>query len=986
MTDRWINWIGRLAVVVGSFAGGVPAALAAGAASDNAGNYSAGTFTNGSNAGSGFAAWGFSLGANAVVDLADSTAGSGNINSTNDLSFRVYGGTGGTFADALRPFGSALSQGDVFSVTMAYNWNGGIRGLSINHAGGELMYLQYRGGNELAYGFAGGSDTVINSDYISTAVVAVAITQLAGNALSVTITRNDGFTTNLVSGALAGPATAVKFYNGGHDGDNVNYALFANDLAIVPNPASTLALSGHDAMAAGMTNELVLTRGGINVLAATFTLSSSEPAVASVPASVDLDSGATTTNFSIEGLDLGVVTVTATNVAYPGASHQVAVYDLGYDDSSYAAGSFTNGGNSGLGFQPWILQNNNGEGEGFTNYAGAFIGNSTFGGPDVNASSGDSFALYANGQGGGNPYANAIRQFNSELAVGQVVSFELGVNFRNGAKGVVFQNSGFGIFELGVYGDDYVYKVGNDTPVSLGWDYASDSAIKVEMARVAANAYNVTIIREGSAPETNMLNMVSLPGVPNEVRFFNFNTDSGDNANNLYFNRLALYSGVEIPTLSILGNDGMVVDKTNVFTVTRTGSTNDALVVTLSNSDAAVIDVPVSVEIPAGAISATFSVVALSNGVAVVGASGMNVVGDSWTVETFDIAYDDTTYYPPALFENAGNGGTGFQAWTFNLNDGPGEGYTNYVGAVISDSTFGGANVNSSLGSSFALYANAEGPSTNAPLAEAIRPFAAELAVGQSVSFDLGVNFRNGAKGVMFQNGGTWLLELAVFNDDYWYNVRSQGDNPVSLGWTYASDSAISVVLSRTAANSYNLSLVRSGSNPENSLIQSINMSQAPDRVRFYVYSTDSGDANNLYFNDLAMFTGTVGESLTDGIPNSWWDLYSIPGIDRVAAADYDDDGFTNYEEYIADTNPDNNTSYFDNRINSMSGTSVFSLQTGPTTNSRVYDIWWSTNLMANPQQWNRLGVTTPGNGGTLSLPVTNTDNRAYYRTGVALP
>ncbi|HMO98113.1 MAG TPA: hypothetical protein PKE26_03290 [Kiritimatiellia bacterium] len=981
-TLRGKQWL--VAGLMGCFSLFASTAQAASAASDDAGNYSPGTFINGANEGSGFAPWEFQLGTGAQIDLEDSTVGTGDINSGNGYSFMVYGGDdgfGGSYADLTRPFGSALVPGDVFSFTMAYNWNGGIRGMALLRAGGELMYLQYRGGNELAYGFAGGPDTVISTDYLADAVLEVSIEQLAGNALSVTLSRNDGFTTNLVSGPLAGPATGIKFYNGGHMADNLNYALFVNDLEIVPSAIPSLELNGKEGMAL-ITNLMTLTRGGANLDAITVTLQSSDPAIASVPVSVDFVAGATATNFPIVGNGLGLVTVLASAAGYPDSFFDVFVYDIAYDDTSYyPPGLFDDAGNGGAGFQPWIIINNNDSELG--RFAGVFIGDSTFGGTDVNTA-GASFGLYANGDD--NPFVDAIRPFAAELAVGQSISVEIGVNFRNGSKGVSFQSSGGNIFEFAVFSDDYWYKIGNNAPVSLGWDYASDSAFEIELSRLAGSLYDVTINRRGGTPESFALNQVDLGATaPNEVKFFNVATEPGDE-NNLYANRLAMYSSESIDLLTVDGNDGMVAGQVATFTVTRSGDTDDALTVNLASTDAGVATVDASVEIPAGLDSATFQVTAVANGEVTIEATADQYLGIAFDVLVVDIAYDDTTYYPTAIFADGGNGGVGFEPWIISLNDGEGEGYTNYVGAFVGSSTSGGSDVNSSRGTAFGLYANREGEGGPDPLAEATRPFADELGIGESISFALGVNFRNGAKGAMIQNDGTWLFEVAVFNDQYVYNIRSQGDNPVDLGWEYASDSAIIVTLSRMDASTYNVLIEREGSAPEEVLLQGITLSSAPDRVRFYNYFTDGGgDENNLYINALAIYTGTVGEEVTDGIPNSWWEKWGVEPGDRVAGIDLDDDGASNLEEYLADTNPQDANSVF-GEISGMTGGMVLSIQTAPTTNSRVYDIYWTTDLLASPQQWNALGNPTAGNNGVLTLTVTNDVPVRIYRTGVALP
>ena len=58
------------------------------------------------------------------------------------------------------------------------------------------------------------------------------MTQLAGNQLNLNLVRNDGVATNATSTLLTTPAAGIKFYNGGHAGDNLAYALFVNNLEL----------------------------------------------------------------------------------------------------------------------------------------------------------------------------------------------------------------------------------------------------------------------------------------------------------------------------------------------------------------------------------------------------------------------------------------------------------------------------------------------------------------------------------------------------------------------------------------------------------------------------------------------------------------------------------------------------------------------------------------------------------------------------------
>ena len=977
------KWVG--VGIAGLFALTAGVAQAASAAADDAGNYTEVTFTNGANLGTGFGAWDLW---NVPATLGDSTGGGGgNLNSTNGYSFRFMTTGSNDWCNGRRNFGSALAEGDKMSYTFTYNWDGGGRGVDIFCSTGQFANLiDVSGGNTFKV-----NGSTLSTDYSPGAVVAVEVTQLT-NGVNVFLTRAVAGVTNLIYSTNVVndlPANGMGFYNGGYaclPVDTVNYAIFVNNLTITPNPALTLAISGHDAMAAGMTNLITLTRGGSPLDAVTFTLASSAPGVAGVPASVDFNAGSTSTSFPVEAYAFGPALITVTNAAYPGASLQTMVFDLGYDDSSYAGevNAFTNSGNSGLGFQPWIFLSNH---DGQTNFVGGFLGSSLDGGADVNVN-GNSFGLFANGSNA--PSINVIRQFNSTLAIGQAVSVNLGVVFRNGSKGVKFQNSGNAIFEVAVYNDDYWYKIGNNAAVNLNWAYASDSKIGVDVKRVQDHLYDVTLTREGSGITNLALGVIDLGyTAPNEVLFFNFNTDSSAGGNNLYFNRLALYSSYQLSLLSVAGIDGMVVNQTNVFTVTRTGPITNALTVNLVSTNAAAV-VPASVEIAIGQSNATFEVTGLTNGVTEITAEASGAIGDSLAVVVVDRAYDDTTYYPPAGFTNSGNGGAGFGAWTIAINDGPGIGFTNYVGASLGDSSGANGNVNSSRGTAFLLYANGDGTGVDAAEAQATRDFTA-LAVGESISVDLGINFRNGSKGVMFQSGGTWLFEFAAFGDAYNYNVRDLGGNtPVDLGWSYASDSAINVTLSRVADTTYNVQFTRSGGAVTQTLVQAITLSLAPDRMRFYVYDTDAGgDENNLYINRLAQFTGYVGDisTDTDGIPNTWWDRYGITGGDRVATNNPDGDVDDNWNEYVADTDPTVLASVFPNLVDAATGTGVLTLQTGPTTNSRVYDVWFTTNLLADPQEWTRYGLDVPGvNGTNVVLQVTNDVPTRVYRTGVALP
>ena len=129
-----------------------------------------------------------------------------------------------------------------------------------------------------------------------------------------------------------------------------------------------------------------------------------------------------------------------------------------------------------------------------------------------------------------------------------------------------------------------------------------------------------------------------------------------------------------------------------------------------------------------------------------------------------------------------------------------------------------------------------------------------------------------------------------------------------------------------------------------------------------------------------------IGDTSTDGIPNSWWEQYAVAAEDRVALGDLDDDGYLNIEEYAGDTVPTNNESHFSEiTTSSTSNRMVINLVVDPSSTGRVYDAYWKTNLM-EAGAWQNYGLSVTGNGAAITLTVTNKLDKQFYRTGAQLP
>lgn len=337
-----------------------------------------------------------------------------------------------------------------------------------------------------------------------------------------------------------------------------------------------------------------------------------------------------------------------------------------------------------------------------------------------------------------------------------------------------------------------------------------------------------------------------------------------------------------------------------------------------------------------------------------------------------------------AGWTNGSAGGAGWAAgWTLAFS-------TTNSGHFLSADT---NDLNNSVGPrAWGMWAN------NSQAADAWRTLAAPLAVGQAFTLRLDNNWiqNNGSVGFGLQNAaGSNLFEFFFVGGATNYTINDSIENRNSLvPWT---DVGPLVTFRLTNSTQYRFTC---GTNVVTGTLKA-----AADQgiVRFHTWNFTAGAGldYNYYFNDLAV-TGGVGgagasTSVTisivrpgvlvhDGIPMTWWDRYGL-GTNSTAAADGDSDGASNWEEYLADTDPGESASVYSNRILAAEGQGTMSVQTGPpTTNSRVYDVWRGADLLGG--DWTPLHLDVPGadDGGPLFLVVTNAGDGAVYRTGVRLP
>lgn len=136
-----------------------------------------------------------------------------------------------------------------------------------------------------------------------------------------------------------------------------------------------------------------------------------------------------------------------------------------------------------------------------------------------------------------------------------------------------------------------------------------------------------------------------------------------------------------------------------------------------------------------------------------------------------------------------------------------------------------------------------------------------------------------------------------------------------------------------------------------------------------------------------AWITNVIGDELdvdVDLLPDWWESTYTNSVTGLVASVDIDLDGFTNLEEWYADTNPtvSNEAWVVSELITSTNQSFTFSSST-----ARQYQVSCTTNDLAyTGLVWFACSSPVLGTGSNTTLVVTNTEDKVFYRLEVSLP
>ena len=142
------------------------------------------------------------------------------------------------------------------------------------------------------------------------------------------------------------------------------------------------------------------------------------------------------------------------------------------------------------------------------------------------------------------------------------------------------------------------------------------------------------------------------------------------------------------------------------------------------------------------------------------------------------------------------------------------------------------------------------------------------------------------------------------------------------------------------------------------------------DEINIYSTNPNNNDSDGDGFSDTSevityQTNPNNNDSDNDGLPDGF-ELSHDGNINMNVDDDMDNDGFTNYEEWIADTNPIDELSRLRILVNSSTSSNIVFLSSS----NREYRVEFSTNLLDN--SWTTTNQWIIGNDPetTISIPV----------------
>jgi autotransporter-associated beta strand protein len=282
-------------------------------------------------------------------------------------------------------------------------------------------------------------------------------------------------------------------------------------------------------------------------------------------------------------------------------------------------------------------------------------------------------------------------------------------------------------------------------------------------------------------------------------------------------------------------------------------------------------------------------------------------------VDQLQYGLDHAGNYPGGTWTNGSNGGTGFGAWTIASNN---NNASRFAGNFVGNPTAAGITGMSST--SFGLYAN---PLGSGAFVNAERNFANPLGVGDSFSFQWGINWdsNGGNKGFSLYSGATELINV---NNGSNADITIKGIDVTgtNVGFGYGA-AAMTWTITRTTETNLQVDATDRDGVGAYSGNFTISETAAPDSFKFYASGMDIGDNRQPYFNNLQLTKfATIAEPLVLASPinplDDYMTSFGLTGNDALGTADPDGDGQSNDAEFAFGTDPSNGWSQQTSLVN----------------------------------------------------------------------
>jgi len=265
-------------------------------------------------------------------------------------------------------------------------------------------------------------------------------------------------------------------------------------------------------------------------------------------------------------------------------------------------------------------------------------------------------------------------------------------------------------------------------------------------------------------------------------------------------------------------------------------------------------------------------------------------------------AYDNASNYPSNTWTNEANGGRGFQPWVLTSGGGTNGFGGNFVGNPTN------AGITGMSSSAFGQFAN---PTNSGAYANAERGFSSSLAVGQTLSFQWGINYDSGStgsKGVVFSAGGNEITNLNLQNAGSSAAITIGG---ADVGFGYGTN-VMTWAFTRTGDKLYKV--VTNDRDGNGVYSNNITVSNgAMDKIKFYAYNMQAGDQAQPYFNELIIFTTDADSvapsiALAQGVEQVTWvakDAAFNLSVSDVTASDNSGTANVTFDPLTVDTSVD---------------------------------------------------------------------------------